>query len=63
MANETSTQFTCDMCRRTFGKMPDGDAKAEAEYPEVFGVDRQPGDGIVCDECWRRIDPRKLAQA
>ena len=63
MANETETSFTCDLCKKTFDKMPVGDAKAEAEYPEVFGVERSSDDGIVCDDCWQRIDPRKLAQA
>ena len=61
--NETATHFTCDLCKQTFEKFDDGDAKADAEYPEVFGIERQPDDGIVCDDCWQKIDPRKLAQA
>lgn len=63
MANETATSFTCYLCWRTFDKYDDGNEKANAEYPEVFGVARQPDDGIVCDDCWQRIDPRKQARA
>lgn len=58
-----SVEFTCDMCHGVFEKCrPEGEA--EAECIEIFGS-MPTGDNLatVCDDCWRKIDPRQFEVA
>ena len=62
--------FQCKMCKGVF-EYARPEAEARAEYEEVFGalgcsvadIDTPGETDVVCDDCWQKIDPRKLAVA
>ena len=53
--------YKCAMCKEVF---EEGRTKEDAlaELAEVFPGASVEDCDVVCDDCWKKIDPRKLAQ-
>lgn len=49
-------EYRCDMCQGVYKREPSDDY-ANAEFKQNFGREVTPDDGIICDDCYKRIMP------
>lgn len=54
---EVNEEYTCDMCKETFGKGR-SDEEAIAEHTELFGTEDISDCAIVCDDCFNKLNER-----
>jgi hypothetical protein len=52
----TAETYTCGNCRRTYRKII-SDEEAAAKASEFFTPAELEATDVVCDDCWRLIEP------